>query len=284
MLKPEQVRLQVDDRLDLVVIVRLLRQYKLTVILTAVICAVLAAAYALLATPIFRAEVTITPVHDRGQGNGSLASQFGSLASLAGVSLQDPTGEEQQAKAVLGSRYLIQKFIERYDLLPVLSRRSPKPLSMWKGVNLFHDGVVSVRDDQRKGVTIVGINWIEPAVAARWANDFVAMANELVRNKALTDAKRNVDYLTAQAARTSSIEVQRALYDLLEAESKKLMLANERTEYAFAVADPAVAPELRTSPKRTLIVLFALGFGIFLGAMIAFMRARFAQASPHADR
>ena len=34
--------------------------------------------------------------------------------------------------------------------------------------------------------------------------------------------------------------------------------------------DPAVTPELRTSPKRTLMVLLGGALGVFLGTVLAF--------------
>src|SRR5205807_6152528 len=169
--------------------------------------------------------------------------------------------DEEAAKAVLSSRHLVQVFIERYGVLRMLRGRAAQAPTMWKGVNRFHDSILSIKDDQRRGVTIIAINWTDPAVAARWANDFVALANELIRAKALSESKRNLDYLTEQTKRTSSVEVQRALYNLIESETKKLMLANERIEYAFSVADPAVAPEIRASPKRTLLALGGTGLG-----------------------
>ncbi len=152
--------------------------------------------------------------------------------------------------------------------------KDKRPPTLWKAINSFHDNVLSIREDQRKGVTIIAMNWNDPVVAARWANDFLALANEMIRDKALNEAKRNVDYLTAQTAHTNSIEVQRAMFTLVESETKKLMLANERIEYAFSVADPAVAPEIRASPKRTLLVAVALGIGLFVGTSIAFIRSR----------
>jgi len=265
---------EIDDKLDLVALITLCRDYQRTIAISTVVLGIAAVTYGFLATPIFRAEVTVTVVKDRGGGTGAmLGGHLSDIASLAGVNLGD-NADEEAAKAVLSSRQLIQVFIERYGLLPILRGRAAKPRTLWKAVNHFHDDVLIIKDDQRKGTTLVAINWTDPAVAARWANDFVTLANELIRTKALNEAKRNVDYLTEQTARTSSVGVQHALYNLVESETKKLMLANERIEYAFAVADPAVAPEIRSSPKRTLLLLVGVGLGLFVGVSIAFVRAR----------
>jgi uncharacterized protein involved in exopolysaccharide biosynthesis len=264
----------IDERLDLVALINLLLDYRWTIALATVLLGIAAVTYGLLQTPIFRAETTITVVKDRGEGSGAgLGGQLSDIANLAGVNIGDNSDEEAE-KAVLSSRRLIQAFIERYQLLPILRGRAVKSPTLWKAVNHFHDDLLTIKDDQRKGTTLVAINWTDPTVAARWTNDFVALCNELIRAKALNDSQRNVNYLTEQAAKTTSVEVQHALYNLVQSETKKLMLANERIEYAFAVADPAVAPEIRSSPKRTLLLMAGLGLGLFIGVSIAFVRSR----------
>jgi uncharacterized protein involved in exopolysaccharide biosynthesis len=116
----------------------------------------------------------------------------------------------------------------------------------------------------------VAIEWTDPVTAARWANDFVALANERIRSRALQDSTRNIEYLNKQIERTTVVEVQRAIYNLIESETKNLMLANVRAEYAFRIVDPAVPPEVRSSPRRKLLVLSGLAVGLFAGVFLAF--------------
>ena len=47
------------------------------------------------------------------------------------------------------------------------------------------------------------------------------------------------------------------LYNLLESEKKKAMLANVNEDFALEVIDPAVTPKVREKPNRKLTV--ALG-------------------------
>ena len=60
------------------------------------------------------------------------------------------------------------------------------------------------------------------------------------------------------------------LYNLLESEKQKAMLANVNEDFALEVIDPAVAPEIREKPKRTLIVVLAGVCGGFLGIFVVF--------------
>ena len=43
-------------------------------------------------------------------------------------------------------------------------------------------------------------------------------------------------------------------------------------EYAFTIVDHAVPPEVRVSPRRTLMVISGLFIGGFVGSLIALVR------------
>ena len=99
----------------------------------------------------------------------------------------------------------------------------------------------------------------------------MALTNELIRTRALDDATRNIAYLNSHIAQTTVLEVQRVMYKLIENETKTQMLASGRLEYAFTSVDPAVPPELRISPQRTLIVLGGVVLGLVIGCVVAFL-------------
>ncbi len=249
------------------------------------VCAIAAVIFALTATPSFRSEVTVTQVHDEGMvgTGGGLTGQLGGLASLVGVNIQG--GESsQQAQAVLESRHLIEEFIKRHVPLEKFSAPGKKPPTLWFAVKQFKESVLTIRDDSRKGTITVGIAWTDPTTAAQWANQFVALANDLVRVRALNESSRNVAYLNDQLTRTNVVELRKVLFNLIETETKRLMLANGRIEYAFAVVDPAVAAEVRSSPRRTLIVAVATLVGGLLGVVLAFTVNAFAERRRRAAR
>jgi uncharacterized protein involved in exopolysaccharide biosynthesis len=237
-------------------------------LLAAVLLTTAAAAYLAFTTPpTYRADVVVTEVHDQGMGTAAqLANQISGLVNLSGLGL-GANRMEPDFEAVLESRRLIQEYITRNDLLPYLSRGSKTPLTLWRAVQRFEKDVVSIRQDPRRGVTTLSVEWTDPATAARWANGLVALANELLRTRALEEAQRNIAYLSSQVDRTNEVELRRAIFNLIESETKTLMLANGRTEYAFRVVDPAVPPEIRSGPHRTLLLLTGLLVGLFLGGV-----------------
>lgn len=258
------------DGIDIIAIIRVMWLYRYAIGVASIIFALLAVIVALTAKEIFRAEVVVTQVHDSALAGsvGGLAGQLGGLASLAGVQLAGGGGDAN-ALGVLASQHLIEEFIKQQNLVPLLTEGMGKRSTLWFAVKRFRETIVTIHDDPLKGLTTVTIDWFDPAVAAKWANGFVALANDLIRTQAFDDASRNVAYLNKQISQTSEVEVQRSLADLIETETKKLMLANGRRDFAFRSVDPAVPPEVRHSPRRTLLVISGTALGFFLGTLFA---------------
>jgi uncharacterized protein involved in exopolysaccharide biosynthesis len=269
----ESAQRDYEDGLDLAALWRMAWDSKYFISLCAIVCGLLAVWYALTATQIYRAEVVVAEVHDSNMsGAASLASQFGGIASLAGINMSTGDSSSRQAQGILQSRRLVEVFIQGEGLLPKLNENSTKPLTLWRAVKQFRESTLKIREDKRSGLTTISIEWRDPTAASTWANKFVACANEDLRTRALTDSSRNIEYLNKQISKTNAVEVQRGMYNLIEAETKKLMLANARTEYAFTVVDPAVSPEIRIRPQRTYIVLVGTMIGAMIGFAVVYVR------------
>ncbi len=261
-----------DDTIDVIALWRILWGRKYLIAVVAAAFGLGAVVLAVTATEIYRAETVVTPVSRAGMGNtvSSFAGQLGGLAGLAGINLGSTGGAGQEAQAVLNSRRLIEEFIRRNDLEAQLLPAGDLPPTLWRTVRQFRESVVSIATDDIEGTTTIAVEWTDPEVAARWANGLAELANELLRSKAMADSNRNIEYLNKQIEKTNVLEIQRVMYNLIENETKTLMLANVSAEYAFTIVDPAVVPEVRVRPVRTLMVLTGGAIGLILGVMLAF--------------
>jgi uncharacterized protein involved in exopolysaccharide biosynthesis len=262
------------DEIDLASISRLVSGNKRLIGLFGLLFAIAAGVLGFLTPPVFRAEVTIVAVRERDLNANGISGQLGALTSLVGVTLGQNGGSGPTADAVLDSRRLVEEYIKRNDLLPVLSARARKPPTLWLAVKAFKENSLTVRKDTRKGVTTVAVEWTDPALAARWANGLIALANDLIRTRALDDATRNIAYINKQLEQTNAVEMRQALFDIIKTETKTLMLANGRTDYAFEVVDPAVTPERKIGPHRSIYILVGLALGVLAGTAIAYIRER----------
>ena len=114
----------------------------------------------------------------------------------------------------------------------------------------------------------LSILWKDPKVAAEWANDLVKQLNEQLRQKAIADSRKRVGYLEEELAKTTLKDMRTVLYNLLESEKQKAMLANVNEDFALEVIDPAVVPDTHEKPKRKLIVALGALCGSLLGIFI----------------
>jgi uncharacterized protein involved in exopolysaccharide biosynthesis len=256
-----------DSEINVVSLLAVLWRFKWLVAGITIAAALLAVWMAMTTPFVYRAEVTITPVSNGDSGMGALSGRLGSLAGLAGVSLPQG-GAAQESQAVLRSRNLSEIFIARYKLKERILGKGDKQ-SLWLAVDKFRTTVLTFRQEKENGTTIVSMQWKDPGEVAKWANAYVALANEILRTRAIEDSSRNIKFLNEQISKTSVVEIQKVMFGLIENETKNHMLASTRDEYAFTVVDPAATPESRVWPRRGLMVMTGTALGLALGAFVA---------------
>ena len=245
--------------------------------------------YALNATDVFKAETTLAPNTEEQSRGGlaALAGQFGGLASMAGLSLGGG-GSTAHAIATLESRQFLVPFLIQDENLKILfpddwddedkrwikqseRRASDNRPTNQEAYDRFVKSSFNVSQDKKSGLVTVSIELENPEIAAKWSNELVAKLNAHLRQQAQEEANKNLAYLNEQLNQTRVLEIKEALYGLIESQTKNAMLANAKNDYAFKVIDPAVTPELKSRPKRALIVLSSGLIGGFFGIFICFI-------------
>lgn len=259
--------------------------------------AVIAVAVALFLPSVYRAEALLAPNDHEGAGGlSALAAQYGGLASLAGISL----GGGQADKTALGleilkSRKFISEFVQRRDLLvPLMAARGwnrstgeleldtddydaasgkwirdvspPRQVipSAQEAYEEFTD-ILSVDEDSTTGFVTLAIEHYSPDVAKQWVDWLVEDLNSSIMLQDVEEAEQAIRYLNEQIESTSIADLQTVFFNLIEEQTKTVMLAKVTDEYLLKTVDPAVSPEKKSKPKRPLIVILAA----FLGALLA---------------
>jgi len=269
---------QSNDEINLGELWSIVWQGKWIIVCIGALFAAVSVSYALLATEWYRAEVLLAPAEERStQG---ISSQFGSLASLAGISIGGRGTAEPIA--VLRSREFARDFIQDLDLMPVLfAEEWDVEAQRWKtedakekpdirdGVRILREDLIRVDQDSQTGLVILTVEWTDPDVAALWTSLLVARLNDRMRRQALEEAETNVAYLQSELSDVSVVAIQQSIGRLLEAELQKLMLARGSEEFSFRVIDSAIPPKKRSRPNRVLIVVLGTIFGGVLGIFTA---------------
>lgn len=257
------------------VVTQLRRQYKLFALIVAA-AIVISVITALLSRPVYRAEAVVAPVSESALSNlGGLANQLGGLAGLAGGLLGGGSKDWNKALAVLRSRHLIEELVTRENLLPVLfPEKRNRPPTMGDAVLLFQRQIMQVREDPKTGIATVRVEWFDPRVAATWANELVAIADEEQRARVVTDADTSLKELQRQLTEADGVELRTAIARLIEEQLKAKMVAGVRTQFQYQVIDRAVPADRdkRVQPTRTVMVLAGTLAGILLGVLVVLTR------------
>lgn len=305
-------RIPDDDDIDLAELVRAVWSRKWVVVGITTATTIIALIIALMLPNVYKAEAVLAPNQNEGAtGLSTLAAQYGGLASLAGINL----GGESVDKTALGleilkSRKFLSDFVERHDILvPLVAAkgwnlgtgeleidadlydvnagkwvRAPSPPrgsvpSRQEAYEAFSGDVLSVSQDKKTGFVTVAVKHYSPAVAKQWVDWIVEDINATVMQQEVEEAEQAIAYLEEQIAATPLADLQSIFFRLIEEQTKTVMLAKVSPEYLFRTVDPAVQPELKESPKRSVIVASGILFGGAIGLIaVVFLRSRSRQA------
>lgn len=240
-------------------------------------------------TKVYRGEVLLAIVHDdNSELKQGVMGGLGALASLAGVDLGKMQDDTPEFMAELTSRVLVEKFIADKDLLPVLfPKRWDAAAKTWRvkpgehvpslqdGYYMLAKGIMSVIQDKQTGLITVRVDWKDRDQAAAWANELVERVNQEARARAMRNADLSVDYLNRELEHTQAIEVRESIFQVLEQQIDKRMMAATRPDFAFKVIDPAQTPEANRFVRP--IPLLMAGIGLFCGGLLGMVAVMIGQ-------
>jgi len=300
-----------DDReISLVDLVLIVVRRWIVVALFAAIGVGIALAVAFLTPARYRAETVISPIATDldESARGGLSGGLGGLASLVGLGGAQG-GSIERNIAILKSRALAEHFIRTRNLRPILfAERWDPAKGRWKqpegwGVTLggglasassrqaadggpspdtVYERFEKVREvslEKTSGLLQLKMTFRDPQIAADWANDFVATANDYIRSRYVAEAARRRQLLAAELQKSSLAAIQQSIFNRTENELRRTMTANVRDQFAFIVVDPATRPELRSWPRRMLILVIGLAVGTASGVLASLTLSGLAESS-----
>jgi len=263
----------------------LLRHYKLYLLL-AFSGGLVGIAASYLFTPVFKADALLVPSDEvLGLNQNSIAGGLGGLASLVGLGGMGNRANE--SLAVLKSRALTSAYIQANDLLPIIfydrwdsnahkwkSDKKDKVPTLEDGYTAFDKSIRLVVENRKTGLINVSVTWRDPKLAKQWVDGLVNSANDLLRREAIERSTANLEYLQKVLDKTAVVTMRDTIGKLVESELKKQMMATGNKDYAFRIVDPAVIPEHKVAPKRSIFAVFGAAFGSLIWLLIVSLRDR----------
>lgn len=288
--------LQQDDELDLRMLFGILWRGKWLIISACLLAGIAGYLYARTLPDIYVAQASLAP--SNGLGGGQQGNLSG-LASLAGISLGGGgSSQTAMAREILQSRPFLADFAERHELVPQLmaakewdrrtksiifnrERYNPETTE-WIGDAPTR---VAIAGRLRQGMSYsqassglvqLSFEHVSPEFSEQVVRLLVQDLNDHMRNIDIQKAQSRIDYLEEQIQATRLAEMQQVFFQLIEGETRTIMLANVSPEYVFQMIDPPVVPSSASQPNRRLILLISLVagglFGVLASFIIAFVR------------
>lgn len=269
-----------NDEIDLQELWDVLWSGRKIIAAVTVIFAIASIIYSLTRTEIYRAEALLAPAVSR-ESTSPLAGQLGGAAAMVGINLGQSGGDQiSSVLATLRSREFILNFVDssnlREQLFPGSAGDGEGPTD-WQVYRKF-SGMLNVIREQDSGLVRLSIEWPDPVQAAQWVNLLVAAINAHEKHRDVEEATSAINYLQGQLSTTQLVEMQRVFYQLIESQTRVVMLADVRDEYVFRIIDPAVIPDQRISPIRKQITLIGFALGLVFGVVIVLCKKMWVRA------
>ena len=247
--------------------------------------AIASVVYSLSLPDIYRSETLLVSTESR---------QTNSFAARRGLPIglgSNFNSQTAKAIAVLQSRDFIRHFIAKRNLLISLMAGKwssehnssiidstvydeltaswvAEPPSEWDAYRAFSN-MLTVSDDPTSSLITVAIEWHDPYQTRQWLDWLIKDINMHIKDQVIIEASSAIQYLQGQLQTTRLVDIQSTFYQLIELQTRLLMLTNVRDEYIFKTIDPAYLPETKTRPRRAVISLV----GTLLGGLVAIAAA-----------
>ena len=258
-------------------------------------------------TNIYKSDALLKIVEDNNKSS-DLASNYGGLASLAGIDIGSGASSDRgdYAIKIIQSREFLKHLLKFDDVLPQLmaaqefdtSKRETifdpniydankmiwvrAPSKNYKTVPTYlevHEDYIgeylTIEKDTKTGFISISVSHLSPDFAHYFLNLIISEANNIVRLKDLKSSKDSLDYLNNQLVVNKKSELKSAISKLIESQLNIQMLSNIRSEYLLEYLDKPFIPEKKYSPNRSLICIFGTFFGFILSSIIVLFRKYF---------
>lgn len=268
--------------------------------------------YALSIPNQYKSTAILSP-SSSDNGGGRLAGSLGSLASLAGVNLAGNSGISSYvaAKEVILTWGFLEKLITgdeaKKELLAVKDWNPDKDKliinekiydvtadqwlidhkskgvvklgpSSWQTYKSIRNRL-QVHQDDETGLVYLSMEHYSPYVAKKWVDMIVKEINRYMKESNRKEAIQSIEYLKKQIEKTDISEMRAVFYQLIEEQTKNLMLAEVREDYVFKTLSPAKASEEKSYPKRAFIVIAGLLFVSILSIVFVLLRYVYGKSS-----
>ena len=253
--------------------------------------------YALMLPNIYQSKATLMAV-EQGSGMSGMVGRMSGMASLAGISLDSKSSsKDQEAIARIKSfEFFSNNFLPNIKLENLMAikkwnqasntityhasdfnsdsgqwlRKAKPPRSniptSQEAYEEFME-IMSVNKDKKTLLVTLSVEHKSPFIAQQWVEIMINQIDQVMRDQDRQTATKSIEYLNSLAPTVNYEEIKKALSALQQEQMKRLMMVEANDNYIFKVLDSPIAPELKSKPKRSLVVIWGTILGMVLSAL-----------------
>lgn len=285
----------IDNEIDFIEFFNILWNGKWIIISLTSLISILGVLYSLSLPNIYTSKAILAPVNPSTNISGAIGGYSG-LAGLAGISL--PTGSDVGNAEKALEKITSLSFFED-NIMPNIFLPNLMAVKTWdfKTNKLtYNESIYRVDndtwtikpsaqqsykefssqlkliEDKKSGFVSILIKHKSPFIAKQWVDLVVDEVNAFYRQKDKAESERAVSFLNQQIAMTGLSEIKQVLAQLLQEETKKLMLIEASEYFVFDYIDPPAVMEKKSEPRRSFICILIAAFGGMLSIILVLIR------------
>lgn len=289
-----------EDEIDLRQLFEAIWKGKIFIILMTTIVAISSIFYALSLTNYFTSEAVLV---SRDSQTSSPISQFSDIASLAGLGAISGQGNETlKMVEIIKSRDFVRHLVSFDGVLPSLmaydrydfgegrlyfneedydaaekkwvreSTANKSAIPTYLEAHQKYGKMLSIKQDKITGFVNISFEHVSPVFAERFLSLIIKEANNLNRQRDISDSKAALAYLTNELSRTSKVDIKNSINLLIEGQLEIQMMASIHDEYSLIILEPPFVPEKRSRPTRSLIVIISTLLGGIISVILVLLR------------
>lgn len=244
----------------------------------------------------YRAQGLYVPSEDMESSSlGSLAGSLGGLAGMAGINLGGSQRDNMKmAIEIIKSKKFIYEIIAKNELAvdlfaaedwdirnnkiilnpKVYDENQQKWIRKVKfpkktipsDFELFKEFKkrLSIGFDDKTKMLRISFQHYSPFYAKKIVDLVVKSINFDMQQREIKEANTSIDLINNSISQTQFAEMRVLLYELVQEQTKRLLLAETKEYFVLEPIDPPIVAEEKAFPKRGFIlIIFTLVFGVF---------------------
>jgi uncharacterized protein involved in exopolysaccharide biosynthesis len=250
----------------------------------------------------YKAEILLSHANNGdASALAGMASQLGGIANLAGINLGAESNDALINLKILQSKIFLFEFINKHELkVPLIaatgwdkksnqlildeskydteSKTWIRVVDQWTNVipSDFEAyealiKLIKVEEDKSNGLISISLEFFDPYLAKDWVTLLVAELNHRMKILEINEKKKSIEFLTQQLSKTNVVEMKNIFFQIIEEQTKSMLLAEVQKDFVFKVIDDAIIPEKKSSPKRAVICVLGTMMGMILSIFVALL-------------